>query len=47
MSPTMVSEYNLNLIDKKVLELKLKEIKDIVEENNNKINCVNTGETIS
>lgn len=36
MSPTMVSQYTLNLIDKKLLEEKLKEIKDIVEENNNK-----------
>ena len=36
MSHTMVSQYTLNLIDKKLLEEKLKEIKDIVEENNNK-----------
>ena len=35
MSPTLVSEYKLNLIDKKLLENKLKEISDIVEENNN------------
>lgn len=34
MSPTLVSEYKLNLIDKKLLENKLKEISDIVEENN-------------
>ena len=34
MSPTLVSEYNLKLIDKKLLESKLKEISDIVEENN-------------
>ena len=34
MSPTMVSQYTLKLIDKKLLEEKLKEIKDIVEENN-------------
>ena len=34
MSPTMVSQYTLKLIDKKLLENKLKEIKDIVEENN-------------
>ena len=33
MSPTMVSQYTLKLIDKKLLEEKLKEIKDIVEEN--------------
>lgn len=33
MSPTMVSEYTVNLIDKKLLENKLKEIKDMVEEN--------------
>ena len=36
MSPTMVSQYTLKLIDKKLLEEKLKEINDIVEENNNK-----------
>ena len=36
MSPTMVSQYTLKLIDKKLLENKLKEIKDIVEENNKK-----------
>ena len=36
MSPTMVSQYTLKLIDKKLLEEKLKEIKYIVEENNNK-----------
>ena len=34
MSPTMVSQYTLKLIDKKILENKLKEIKNIVEENN-------------
>lgn len=34
MSPTMVSQYTLKLIDKKLLENKLKEIKNIVEENN-------------
>ena len=34
LSPTMVSEYTLKLIDKKLLENKLKEISDIVEENN-------------
>lgn len=33
MSPTMVSEYTVNLIDKKLLENKLKEIKEMVEEN--------------
>jgi len=33
MSPTMVSQYTLKLIDKKLLENKLKEINDIVEEN--------------
>ena len=33
---TMVSQYTLKLIDKKILEEKLKEINDIVEENNNK-----------
>lgn len=36
MSATMVSQYTLKLIDKKLLEEKLKEINDIVEENNNK-----------
>lgn len=35
MSPTMVSQYTLKLIDKKLLENKLKEISDMVEENNN------------
>ena len=34
MSPTMVSQYTLKLIDKELLENKLKEIKNIVEENN-------------
>ena len=34
MSPTMVSEYSTNLIDKKLLENKLKEIKEMVEDNN-------------
>lgn len=36
MSPTMVSQYTLQLIDKKILEDKLKEITGIVEENNDK-----------
>ncbi len=36
MSPTMVSQYTLKLIDKKLLEEKLKEINNIVEENNEK-----------
>ena len=36
MSPTMVSQYTLKLIDKKLLENKLKEIANIVEENNDK-----------
>lgn len=36
MSPTMVSQYTLKLIDKKILENKLKEITEIVEENNRK-----------
>ncbi len=35
-SPTMVSQYTLKLIDKKLLENKLKEISDMVEENNKK-----------
>ena len=34
LSPTMVSQYTLKLIDKKILEKKLKEITNIVEENN-------------
>jgi len=34
LSPTMVSEYKLKLIDKRLLEKKLKEITDIVDENN-------------
>ena len=34
ISPTMVSQYTLNLIDKKLLENKLKEISKIIEENN-------------
>ena len=34
MSPTMVAEYKLKLIDKELLENKLKEISTIVEENN-------------
>ena len=33
LSPTMVSQYKLELIDKRLLENKLKEISDIVEEN--------------
>lgn len=33
MSPTLVAEYKLKLIDKKLLEEKLREIADIVEEN--------------
>ena len=36
MSPTMVSQYTLKLIDKKLLENKLKEITNIIEENNDK-----------
>lgn len=34
LSPTMVSQYTLKLIDKQLLENKLKEIANIVEENN-------------
>lgn len=37
MSPTMVSKYTLELIDKKLLENKLKEISNIVEENKEKM----------
>ena len=33
MSPTMVSQYTLKLIDKKLLENKLREIANIVENN--------------
>lgn len=36
MSPTMLSQYTLKLINKKILENKLKEITNIVEENSNK-----------
>ena len=32
MSPTLVSEYQVKLIDTKILEHKLKEIKEYVEE---------------
>ena len=35
MSPTMVAEYKLKLIDKKLLENKLKEISMMIEENKN------------
>lgn len=34
LSPTMVSEYSLKLIDKKVLEKKLAEISNFIDENN-------------
>ena len=34
MSPTMVSNYTLNLIDKKLLENKLREIKELVDKSN-------------
>ena len=40
MSPTMVSQYTLKLIDKKLLENKLREISDMVEENNKSKNNV-------
>ena len=33
LSPTMVSQYTLKLIDKKLLQNKLREITNIVEEN--------------
>lgn len=36
MSPTMVSNYTLKLIDKRILEEKLKEISSIIENNDNK-----------
>lgn len=36
VSATMVSQYTLKLIDKKLLENKLKEIANIVEENSDK-----------
>lgn len=36
MSPTLIAEYKLNLIDKKVLENKLTEISNIVEDSNYK-----------
>ena len=31
MSQTMIPEYKLNLIDKKLLETKLKEVKSLIE----------------
>ena len=34
MSQTMISEYKLKLIDKKILENKLKEVKKIIDSNN-------------
>ena len=34
LSPTMVSEYSLKLIDKKLLENKLIEISNLIDENN-------------
>lgn len=34
MSQTMISEYRLKLIDKKILEKKLKEMKSLLEEIN-------------
>lgn len=34
LSPTMVSEYSLKLIDKKLLENKLIEISKLIDENN-------------
>ena len=34
LSPTMVSEYSLKLIDKKLLEKKLAEITSLIDENN-------------
>ena len=33
MSQTMISEYKLKLIDKKLLETKLKEIKNLIDNN--------------
>ncbi len=36
MSPTMVSEYKLKLIDKKLLEQKLEQITEIIEESGEK-----------
>ena len=35
LSPTMVSEYNLKLIDKKILQKKLKEYIELVEDSSN------------
>ena len=34
MSQTMISEYKLKLIDKKLLETKLKEMKNLIDDNN-------------
>ena len=33
MSQTLISEYKLKLIDKKLLEMKLKEMKSLIENN--------------
>ena len=35
MSQTMISEYKLKLINKKILETKLKEMKILIENNEN------------
>ena len=37
MSPTLVAEYKLKLIDKKLLENKLREISVLVEENKKEV----------
>jgi len=36
ISPTMISEYNLKLIDKKILEQKLREYKELLPDNSSK-----------
>jgi len=40
ISPTMISEYNLKLIDKKILEQKLREYKELLPDNHNEIQDV-------
>ncbi|MCL2801838.1 MAG: PDDEXK nuclease domain-containing protein [Treponema sp.] len=37
ISPTMISEYNLKLIDKKILEQKLREYKELLPDNSSKL----------
>ena len=41
MSQTMISEYKLKLIDKKLLETKLKEMKIFIDNNDKQTNYMN------